>query len=166
MKGESLLLSGIGVVVVRRCRLCVPDSPGGASRFVCDIHNKDHHNVANLIPQKAILLQQSHMVTDGVTHTQTSHAGQNVTAYFYILFSVTSQSRYDLRTSRTPSATRSLRPALTHVRTYVRVVSNSSDLFCEKDGQVAMLRLCLLNETVNDAGRPSAATPGCGNRRG
>ena len=39
MKGESLLLSGIGVVVVRRCRLCVPDSPGGASRFVCDIHN-------------------------------------------------------------------------------------------------------------------------------
>ena len=40
MKGESLLLSGMGVVIVRRCRLCVPDSPGGASRFVCDIHNK------------------------------------------------------------------------------------------------------------------------------
>ena len=39
VKGESLLLLGMGVVVVCRCCLCVPDSPGGVSRFICDIHN-------------------------------------------------------------------------------------------------------------------------------
>ena len=39
MKGELLLLLGMGVVIVRHCCLCVPDSPGRASWFVCDIHN-------------------------------------------------------------------------------------------------------------------------------
>ena len=71
MKGESLLLLGIGFFFVRRCRLCVPDSPGGASRFVCDIHNIE------LSIHQVKSRKSSHTSCHAVTsdsHIHTSHS--------------------------------------------------------------------------------------------